>query len=92
MVKQDLVKSVASKIEGATQKDVAIVIDTVLETIKESVANGEKINLVGFGSFEAVERAAREGRNPKTGESISIPASKAPKFKAGKNFKDMVNA
>lgn len=92
MVKQDLVKSVASKIEGATQKDVAIVIDTVLETIKENVANGEKINLVGFGSFEAVERAAREGRNPKTGESISIPASKAPKFKAGKNFKDMVNA
>ena len=92
MVKQDLVKSVASKIEGATKKDVAIVIDTVLETIKESVANGEKINLVGFGSFEAVERAAREGRNPKTGESISIPASKAPKFKAGKNFKDMVNA
>lgn len=92
MVKQDLVKSVASKIEGATQKDVAIVIDTVLETIKDSVASGEKINLVGFGSFEAVERAAREGRNPKTGESISIPASKAPKFKAGKNFKDMVNA
>lgn len=92
MTKQDLVKNVASKVEGATQKDIAIVIDTVIETIKETVANGEKVSLAGFGNFEVAERAARKGRNPKTSEEIVIPASKAPKFKAGRAFKDMVNA
>ena len=92
MTKQDLVKSVAGKVEGATQKDIAIVIDTIVETIKETVASGEKIQLVGFGSFELVERAARKGRNPKDGSEIIIPASKAPKFKAGRAFKDAVNA
>lgn len=91
MTKQDLVKSVAGKVEGATQKDIAIVIDTIVETIKETVASGEKIQLVGFGSFELVERAARKGRNPKDGSEIMIPASKAPKFKAGRAFKDAVN-
>ena len=91
MTKQNLVKSVAGKVEGATQKDIAIVIDTIVETIKETVASGEKIQLVGFGSFELVERAARKGRNPKDGSEIMIPASKAPKFKAGRAFKDAVN-
>ena len=92
MTKQDLVKSVASKVEGATQKDIAVVIDTVIETIKETVASGEKVSLVGFGNFEVAERAERQGRNPKTGEAMTIAASKAPKFKAGKAFKDVVNS
>lgn len=92
MKKQELVKSVTSKIEGATQKDIAIVIDTVVETIKETVADGEKVSIAGFGNFDAVERAARTGRNPKTGETIEIKASKSPKFKAAKAFKDEVNA
>lgn len=92
MKKQELVKSVTSKIEGATQKDIAIVIDTVIETIKETVANYEKVSLAGFGNFEVTERAERQGRNPQTGEAMTIAASKSPKFKASKAFKDAVNA
>ena len=92
MNKTEMIKSVASKIEGASQKDIGVVIDATIETIKETLANGEKIQLVGFGTFEVSERAERMGRNPKTGEEIVIPASKAPKFKAGKAFKDEVNA
>ncbi len=92
MKKQELVKSVTSKIEGATQKDITIVIDTVIETIKETVADGEKVSISGFGNFDVVKRAARTGRNPKTGKIIEIKASKAPKFKAAKAFKDEVNA
>lgn len=92
MNKQELVKSATAKIEGATQKDVAIVLDSILESIKEELASGGKVQLVGFGSFEAVERAERMGRNPKTGEDMVIKASKTPKFKAGKALKGAVNA
>lgn len=92
MNKQELVKSATAKIEGATQKDVAIVLDSILESIKEELAFGGKVQLVGFGSFEAVERAERMGRNPKTGEDMVIKASKTPKFKAGKALKGAVNA
>lgn len=91
MNKAEMISVVAEKIEGATKKDITVVVDTVLETIKETVASGEKITLVGFGNFEVSERATRKGRNPKTGEEIMIPASKSPKFKAGKAFKDAVN-
>ena len=62
------------------------------DVVSEELKKGEKIQLVGFGTFEVVDRPAREGRNPKTGETMSIAASKAPKFKAGKALKDMVNA
>ena len=62
------------------------------DVISEELVKGEKIQLVGFGTFEVSERAAREGRNPKSGEVMNIPASKTPKFKAGKALKDMVNA
>ena len=92
MNKVELVKSATAKIEGATQKDMAIALDAFLESIKEELASGGKITLVGFGNFEVAERAARMGRNPLTGESIEIKASKAPKFKAGKALKDAVNA
>ena len=92
MNKVELVKSAASKIEGATQKDMAIALDAFLESIKEELGNGGKVTLVGFGNFEVAERAERMGRNPKTGEEMLIAASKAPKFKAGKAFKDAVNA
>ena len=91
MTKNDLIKTVAGKVE-MTQKDVSKVVDSLIETIVEAVASGEKIQFVGFGSFEVAERAARTGRNPQTGEAIEIPASKTPKFKAGKAFKDAVNA
>ena len=62
------------------------------DVVSEELVNGGKIQLVGFGTFEVSERAAREGRNPKSGEVMNIPASKTPKFKAGKALKDMVNA
>ena len=71
-----------------TEKALKAFIDTVTEELK----NGGKVQLVGFGTFEVGERAERQGRNPKTGEAITIPASKSPKFKAGKALKDIVNA
>ena len=71
-----------------TEKALKAFIDTVTEELK----NGGKVQLVGFGTFEVTERAERNGRNPKTGEAITIPASKSPKFKAGKALKDIVNA
>lgn len=92
MNKNETVKKVASKIEGATQKDIAVVVDTLIETIIEAVASGDKVAIAGFGSFDVSERAERQGRNPKTGEAMTIAASKAPKFKAAKAFKDAVNA
>lgn len=92
MNKVELVKSATSKIEGATQKDMTIALDAFLESIKEELGKGGKVTLVGFGNFEVAKRAARKGRNPKTSEEIMIPASKAPKFKAGKALKDAVNA
>ena len=71
-----------------TEKSLKAFIDTVTDELK----NGGKVQLVGFGTFEVSERAERQGRNPKTGEAITIPASKSPKFKAGKALKDIVNA
>lgn len=90
MNKTDLVKNVAGQIDGVTQKDVAVLIDTVLETIVNTVASGEKVSLAGFGTFEVAERAARKGRNPKTGEPLEIAASKSPKFHALTGFKSAV--
>lgn len=90
MNKTDLIKNVSTQIEGATQKDVAVIVDTVLETIVNTVASGEKVSLAGFGNFEVTERAARMGRNPKTGELLEIAASKSPKFHALTGFKNAV--
>ena len=92
MNKEILVKAVAGNIDGATKKDIEVVVNEVFDTIKNTLASGEKVAIAGFGTFEAVERAARTGRNPKDGSTIQIPASKSPKFKASKNFKDVVNA
>lgn len=92
MNKEILVKTVADSIEGATKKDIKIVVDTVFETITSSLINGDKVSIAGFGSFEITERAARECKNPRTGEPVHVEASKAPKFKASKTLKDAVNA
>ena len=89
MNKNELISKVAET-SGFTKKDTGIVIDALVKAITDAVASGEKVQLIGFGTFEAVERAAREGRNPQTGETMTIAASKAPKFKAGKAFKDAV--
>lgn len=92
MNKEILVKTVADSIEGATKKDIKIVVDTVFETITSSLVNGDKVSIAGFGSFEITDRAARECKNPRTGEPVHVDASKAPKFKASKTLKDAVNA
>ena len=92
MNKENLIKVVSESIDGATKKDIAVVVDEVFDTIKNTLASGEKVAIAGFGSFEVAERAARECKNPRTGEPVHVAASKAPKFKAGKAFKDAVNA
>ena len=87
--KQDLIAKVAEATE-LTKKDSAAAVDAVFASIEEVLAAGEKVQLIGFGNFEVRERAARQGRNPQTGETISIAASKVPAFKAGKALKDAV--
>lgn len=91
MNKTELIAKTQENIEiEVTKKDLGIIVEGVLKAIQDEVVAGGKVQLVGFGTFEAVERAARMGRNPKDGSEIMIPASKAPRFKAGKAFKDAV--
>ncbi len=89
MNKGELVDAVAVK-ANITKKQADQVISAFLEVVTEAVANGEKVTLIGFGSFERRERSEREGRNPKTKETITIPATKVPAFSAGKQFKEKV--
>jgi DNA-binding protein HU-beta len=89
MNKTELVKAVAERAE-LTQKDAAKVLDALFDTITQTLAKEEKIQLIGFGTFEVRDRAARKGRNPQTGEEIDIAASKVPAFKAGKELKEAV--
>lgn len=90
MNKAELIAAVAEK-TGLSKKDTEAVVTASLEVITESLARDEKVQLVGFGSFETKARAARIGRNPRTKEEIKIPASKLPVFKAGKALKDTVS-
>ena len=90
MNKADLVDAIAEK-SGLSKKDSEKALNSFIEVVSEELENNEKIQLVGFGTFEVRERAARTGRNPQTKEEIQIPASKAPAFKAGKALKDRVN-
>ena len=90
MNKTDLVNAVASKAE-ISKKDAEAAVSAVVSSISEALAGGEKVQLVGFGSFEVRDRAAKQGRNPRTGESITIPASKLPAFKAGSALKEAVS-
>lgn len=91
MNKTELIAAVAEKAE-ISKKDAEKAMKAFTDVISEELVKGEKIQIVGFGTFEVTERAARDGRNPKTGEIMTIAASKTPKFKAGKALKDMVNA
>jgi DNA-binding protein HU-beta len=90
MNKNDLVAAMSTKCQ-LTKKDTEKALKAFEEVVTEELANGGKVQLVGFGIFEVIERAAREGRNPRTHEAMPIPASKAPKFKVGKSLKDAVN-
>ncbi len=89
MTKTELINAVAEKAE-LTKKDADKAVSAVIDAITESLAKGEKIQLVGFGTFEVRERAAKEGINPATKEKMNIPAKKVPAFKAGKALKDVV--
>ena len=89
MNKVELVAAIAEKSE-LTKVDTEKALKAFIDTVTEELKNGGKVQLVGFGTFEVTERAARKGRNPKTSEEIMIPASKSPRFKAGKALKDIV--
>ena len=89
MNKTDLVSQVAAK-TGMTKKDVEKVVNAFFGTVEGALKDGGRVQLVGFGTFEVRDRKARKGRNPQTGQEISIPATKVPAFKAGKALKDIV--
>ena len=90
MNKEELVQEVAKKAK-VTQKEAAEVLNGFVETVQKAVSKGEKVTLVGFGTFESRKRAARTGRNPQTGKEIKIAAKTVPAFSAGKKFKGLVN-
>lgn len=90
MTKAELVEEVANESE-LTKKDAEVIVQTVLDSITESLQRGEKVELRGFGSFRIRNRSSRQGRNPKTGSRVSVPAKKVPYFKPGKEIKDLVN-
>ena len=90
MNKSDLIAAIAAK-TGSTKKDAEATLNAFVDVVTDSLVKGDKVQLVGFGSFEVRKRAARKGRNPQTKEEVKIPASKAPVFKAGKALKDLVN-
>ena len=90
MNKSELIAAIAAK-TGETKKDAEAALNAFVNVVTEALVKGDKVQLVGFGSFEVRKRAARKGRNPQTKEEIKIPASKAPVFKAGKALKELVN-
>jgi len=89
MNKAELVEAVSDK-TGITKKQAGNVIDAITDTVKETLSKGERITLVDFGTFQVRQRKAREGRNPRTGKKLEIPAKKVPKFKAGKKLREAV--
>ena len=90
MNKAQLVEKVATE-SKMTKAQTEMILDSTLETIKKTIAKGDDVKLVGFGTFSRGKRKARTGRNPQTGATITIPASRVPRFKAGKEFKEQVN-
>lgn len=90
MTRKDLITKISEK-SGLTKKDSDLALTAFINTISETLKRGDKIQLIGFGTFDAAERAARIGRNPHDGSTIEIPASKSPKFKASKTLKTIVN-
>lgn len=91
MSKKELVNMIAEKIPELKKKDIKAVVDAVFESISDALAKGEKVQLIGFGTFEVREAEERTGVNPRTREKIKIPARKVPKFKPGKELKEKVN-
>jgi integration host factor subunit beta len=91
MTKAELVDKIAEKKPGLTRKQVEVVVNTVLDGIKDALSREDKVEIRGFGSFRVRHRRAKEGRNPKTGETVQVPPKKVPFFKAGKEMREMVD-
>jgi DNA-binding protein HU-beta len=89
MTKEKLIEQIADRLNG-TKKSAAQAVDAMLESMQEALTKGDEVRLTGFGSFQVTERQQRRGRNPQTGEEITIPANKAVKFKPGKDLKERV--
>ena len=93
MNKQELIEAINGRVKNPlSHADAERFVNAFVDTVKETVAKGDCVQLVGFGTFERRERAAKEARNPQTGETLKVPAKKVPAFKPGKGFKDMVNS
>lgn len=91
MTKAELIDNVSKKVDGLTRSQVDVLVSTVFGSIKDALSVGDKVEIRGFGSFRLRYRAAREGRNPKTGEVVKVPEKHVPFFKAGKELKEMVD-
>ena len=91
MTKSDLVERLSEKLENITKKDCEVIVDSLLEKMTEALRRGGKIEIRGFGSFTIRIRKAKQGRNPKTGELVSIPEKRVPFFKAGKELREIIN-
>ena len=91
MTKAELIEEVAGKVKGFTKRQTEIIINGILDGIKETLARGDKIEIRGFGSFRLRNRRTREGRNHKTGATVQVPAKRVPFFKAGKELKELVD-
>lgn len=91
MTKSDLVQTLSEKVTSLTKKECEVIVDTVFHHMKDALQRGEKIEIRGFGSFTVRLRRAKEGRNPKTGEKVSIPEKRIPFFKVGKELRELVN-
>ena len=91
MTKSALIEKIAEKVEGLSKKQTEVIVETLFDTIKESLANGGKVEISGFGNFRLRSRNARKARNPKTGEAVEVPPKKVPYFKVGKELREMVN-
>ena len=92
MTKSDLVQTLSEKISTLTKKECEVIVDTVFHNMRDALHRGEKIEIRGFGSFTVRVRRAKEGRNPKTGEKVSIPEKRIPFFKVGKELRELVNS
>ncbi len=91
MRKSELVTSVVNRLPYLTQKDAEIIVNTMFDCIKDGLAQGERVDIRGFGSFSVRLRAPREGRNPRTGETVPVPEKRLPRFKVGKALHDRMN-
>jgi integration host factor subunit beta len=92
MTKSDLVQKLSEKISTLTKKECEVIVDTVFQNMRDALHRGEKIEIRGFGSFTVRLRRSKEGRNPKTGEKVSIPEKRIPFFKVGKELRELVNS